>query len=61
MRELNGDRTTVLVLHVADSEVGKVIGKRGRIADAIRDILFAVNGKQHHYFILEILQPKGTT
>ena len=39
-------RTTVLELHVADGDMGKVIGKQGRIAKAIRSVVKAAATKE---------------
>ena len=38
---IEGEKSTILELHVASDDVGKVIGKQGRIAKAIRTILSA--------------------
>ena len=38
---IEGEKSTILELHVAESDIGKVIGKQGRIAKAIRTILSA--------------------
>ena len=54
--EIKGDNTTVLELKVAKSDMGKVIGKHGRHADAIRTILSAVSGKTRRRHVLEILE-----
>ena len=46
----------VLVLHVAADDVGKVIGRQGRIARALRAIVRASGAKSHHRVVLEILE-----
>ena len=51
--ELEND-TTVLVLQVAPSDLGKVIGKQGRTARSIRTILGAASMKAQHRFALDI-------
>ncbi len=56
VRELEGDQTTVLELRVADGDLGKVIGKQGRTARAIRTILSASGMKLKKRFVLEILE-----
>lgn len=43
--EVEGDHTLVLALKVAKQDMGKIIGKRGRTAQAIRTILSAASGK----------------
>lgn len=47
---------TVLELTVAPNDVGKVIGKQGRTARALRTILAAVSVKLHQRYTLEILE-----
>ncbi|MFN7949639.1 MAG: KH domain-containing protein [Blastocatellia bacterium] len=56
VREIEGDQTTVLELRVADGDLGKVIGKQGRTARAIRTILGASGMKLKKRFVLEILE-----
>jgi predicted RNA-binding protein YlqC (UPF0109 family) len=50
------DDTTVLELRVAPGDLGKVIGKQGRTARALRTILGAAGIKLNHRFALEILE-----
>ena len=54
--EIEGGHTVVLELRVAKSDMGKVIGKRGRNAQAIRTILSAASGKVRKRYILEIVE-----
>ena len=54
--EIGGDHTIVLELRVAKSDMGKVIGKQGRNAQAIRTILSAASGKTRKRYVLEILE-----
>lgn len=56
VNEVDGEQTTVLELRVADSDVGKVIGKQGRTARSIRTLLGAVGMKLNRRFSLEILE-----
>ena len=56
VNEIGGDHTIVLELRVAKSDMGKVIGKQGRMAQAIRAILSAASGKARKRFILEIME-----
>ena len=56
VQEVQEDDTTVLELRVAAEDVGKVIGKQGRTARAIRTILSASGMKLHKHFALEILE-----
>lgn len=56
VNEVEGAQTTVLELRVADGDLGKVIGKQGRTARAIRTILSASGTKLKKRFVLEILE-----
>ncbi len=53
---IEGEQSTVLELKVAQSDLGKVIGKQGRTARAIRTILGAAGMKLRRRFTLEILE-----
>ena len=55
VEERDGGKETVLALKVATSDIGKVIGKQGRIAHAIRTLLSACSGKSGKRYMLEIL------
>ena len=48
-------KTTVLEVRVADSDMGKVIGKQGRIAKAIRSVVKAVAAKEDKKVIVDIV------
>jgi predicted RNA-binding protein YlqC (UPF0109 family) len=52
---VEGEKSTILELKVASEDVGKVIGKQGRIAKAIRTILSASATKSGKRAVLEIL------
>jgi uncharacterized protein len=54
VEEEQRDDTVVLHLHVAKEDVGKVIGRRGRIARALRAIVRAGGARQRRRLILEI-------
>lgn len=56
--ELEGTHSCVLELSVAPADVGKVIGKKGIHADAIRRIVHAVGGKNRKRYVLEILEER---
>ena len=47
--------TIVLELHVAPDDVGKVIGRQGRIARALRTLVRASGGRRHERAVLEIV------
>jgi predicted RNA-binding protein YlqC (UPF0109 family) len=54
--EVEGSRTTVYELHVAQSDLGKVIGKGGQTAKSIRILLAAISARQGKRAVLEILE-----
>jgi len=54
--EVEGNQTTVLELTVAKEDLGKVIGKQGRTAQAMRTILGAVSSKAKKRTVLEIIE-----
>ncbi len=54
--ELEGEQTTVIELKVAKEDMGKIIGKQGRTAMAIRTILGAASTKIKKRSVLEILE-----
>ena len=56
VKQVDGDATVVLELRVAAGDLGKVIGKQGRTARAIRTILGASGMKLKKRFVLEILE-----
>jgi predicted RNA-binding protein YlqC (UPF0109 family) len=54
--EIVGEQTSVIELRVAKEDLGKVIGKQGRTAKAIRTILSAASAKIHKRAVLEIIE-----
>ena len=54
--EVEGERTSVLELRVAKEDLGKIIGKQGRTARAIRTILAAASAKINKRVVLEIME-----
>jgi predicted RNA-binding protein YlqC (UPF0109 family) len=56
VREVQGEQTTVLELRVATEDLGKVIGKQGKTARAVRTLLAAAGMKIRKRFVLEILE-----
>lgn len=56
VREVHGCQTTVFQLQVAKSDLGKVIGKSGRNAEAMRVILSAVSAKEKKRAVIEIIE-----
>ncbi len=53
--EVSGEYSCVIELKVAKEDIGKVIGKKGAHAQAIRTIMMAASGKDSRRYILEIL------
>jgi predicted RNA-binding protein YlqC (UPF0109 family) len=56
VKEVEGEKTTVFELRVAQSDLGKVIGKQGKTARAMRAILSAAGTKVGKRCVLEILE-----
>ncbi len=56
VNEIEGEKTTVFELRVSTSDLGKVIGKQGRTARAMRTILNAAGTKLGKRCVLEILE-----
>lgn len=52
---VEGEKSTILELKVNQADIGKIIGKRGRIAHALRTILFATSMKSGRRVMLEII------
>lgn len=53
--EVEGERGTILELRVADADMGKVIGKQGRIAKAIRTVVKAAASRENKRAVVEII------
>jgi predicted RNA-binding protein YlqC (UPF0109 family) len=56
IKEVTGDKITIYELRASKGDIGKVIGKRGRTAGAIRTILNAVSARQGKRAVLEIIE-----
>ena len=56
VNEVQGEQSIILELRVADSDMGKVIGKQGRIAKAIRTVIKAAAIKEKKKVVVEIIQ-----
>ncbi len=56
VKEVAGEQTAVLELKVAPEDLGKIIGKQGKTAKAIRTILGAAAAKMKRRAVLEILE-----
>jgi predicted RNA-binding protein YlqC (UPF0109 family) len=57
VREIERNETTVIIeVRVAESDMGKLIGRQGRTVRALRTLLHAASIKQNRRFILEIVE-----
>jgi predicted RNA-binding protein YlqC (UPF0109 family) len=56
INEVEGEKVTLIELHVAKTDVGKVIGKKGKTAVAIRTIINAISTKQGKSIKIEIME-----
>lgn len=56
VQEVEGDQSITLELKVANDDMGKVIGRQGRIAKAIRTVIKAAATKEEKRVMLEIVQ-----
>ncbi len=56
VNEVSGERTTVFEIRVAESDLGKVIGKQGKTARAMRTIISAAGTKLGKRCVIEILE-----
>lgn len=56
VQQIEGEQTTVIELKVAKEDLGKVIGKQGRTARAIRTILNGASTKLRKRTVLEIIE-----
>ena len=54
--EIEGEKTTILELTVAEDDLGKIIGRRGKTARAIRTVLSAAATKSNKRAVLEIME-----
>jgi uncharacterized protein len=55
VNEIEGGQTVVLELRTAKSDMGKIVGKQGRNANAIRTVLNAASGGAGKKYVLEIV------
>ena len=54
--EIEGEKTTILELKVAEDDLGKIIGRHGRTAKAMRTVINAAATKERKKAVLEILE-----
>ena len=53
--EIEGENSVTLELRVADGDMGKVIGKQGKIAKSIRTVVKAAASRENKHVVVEIL------
>lgn len=56
INEIEGDKSIIIELKVAEDDMGKVIGKKGRIAKAIRTVVKASAAREGKRVVVEIIQ-----
>jgi len=56
VREVEREGTTRIEIHVAQSDMGKVIGKQGRTVRALRSLVYAAGLKHHRRFVLDVVE-----
>lgn len=56
VNEIEGSKSVIIELKVADEDMGKIIGKQGRIAKAIRTVVKAAAIKKNKRVVVEIIQ-----
>ena len=52
-----GDHTVIFELRVAPIDVKRIIGRKGRTADALRELLLSFGGKVRARYLLEVMEP----
>ena len=55
IRRVDSEKTTVFEVKVAEGDMGRVIGKQGRLAKSIRTVMKAVAGKEHKKVSVEFI------
>ncbi len=55
VNEVEGERSIVFEVKVAENDMGKVIGKQGRLAKSIRTVMKSVAGKEHKKVSVEFI------
>ncbi len=56
VNEIESTQTVILELSVAEGDMGKIIGKKGKTANAIRTLLSAASGKARRRYVLELVE-----
>ena len=55
INEVNGEKSVVYEVKVAESDMGKVIGRQGKLAHSIRTVIKAVANKEHKRVTVEFI------
>ena len=55
IKELDGEKSIVFEVKVAESDMGKIIGKQGRLAKSLRNVMKAVAGKEQKRVSVEFI------
>ena len=56
---LEGTQATIFEISVSAGDIRRVIGRRGRTADALRELLMSMGGKHARRYMLEVVEPTG--
>ncbi|HPR16885.1 MAG TPA: KH domain-containing protein [Candidatus Cloacimonadota bacterium] len=56
IKEVAGDKITIFELRASKNDIGKIIGKKGRTASAIRTLMNAISARQGKRAVLEIIE-----
>ena len=56
IKEVSGKKSIIYEVKVAESDMGRVIGKQGRLAKSIRTVIKAVAGKEHKKVTVEFVE-----
>ena len=56
VREIDRNGTTRIEVHVAQPDMGKIIGKQGRTVRALRSLVYAAGQKQNRRFVLDVVE-----
>lgn len=55
IKEVDGEKSIIFEVKVADTDMGKIIGRQGRIARSIRTVMKSVAGKEHKKVSVEFI------
>jgi hypothetical protein len=56
VREIEGERATIIEVRVGEGDVGKVIGRQGKTIKALRSLMYAVSLKRGRRHVIEIVE-----